>query len=152
MSVRRVTDQSLSAQAATAQAHLVDEHQAGRVKQTLLSHPASAFARNFCALLLRRVKSFFEADVASIVRPRCGCRFFIAAITSSSVKSGCSAIKPSRNSACASSGEVQVARKRSRHCPPTPRNPNQGRIDSLMDKPLRIPRFNPQPFLISSFY
>jgi hypothetical protein len=50
-------------------AGLVDEHQAGGVKQTMLSHSASAFARDFCALLLRRVQSLFEADVASIGEP-----------------------------------------------------------------------------------
>jgi hypothetical protein len=51
-------------------------------------------------------KVFFEAEVVSFGEPpNCGVRlpailaFYIAAMTSSSVESGCSATRPSRNSA-----------------------------------------------------
>jgi hypothetical protein len=38
---------------------LIDEHQPGRVKHALFSHPASPRLRHVCALLLRRAQAFF---------------------------------------------------------------------------------------------
>jgi hypothetical protein len=75
MPLRRIADQPLSARTATAQPHhagarpgLVDKHQSGRGEHALLSHPAPARGR-LRALLLRRVQTFFEADVPSLEEP-----------------------------------------------------------------------------------
>src|SRR5262249_28758922 len=61
----------------------------------------------------RRVQSYFEVDVQSLEEPphRAAAAwdaFFriITATISSNVKSGCSTISPSKNSACPSNGEV----------------------------------------------
>ena len=66
MPVRNMIDQPNAARAAAARPHhggvgrgLVDEHQTGRVKHALFSHPAPPGAGHVRALLLRRVQSFF---------------------------------------------------------------------------------------------
>ena len=66
MSVRRVADQPLSAQAAAAKPNhagvrprFVDKHQPGRVKHALLAHPTPTRADHVWAFLLHRVQSFF---------------------------------------------------------------------------------------------
>jgi hypothetical protein len=79
----------------------------------LLAHPAPACAGDVCTLLLRRVQSFFLKLMLRRAKNRHTAlrlpairRLRIAAMISSSVRSGWSAIRPSRNSACCSSGEV----------------------------------------------
>ena len=59
-------DQPLAACATAVKPHhlgvggsLVDEHQPGRIKQTLFAYPASACLRYVRALLLRRAQAFF---------------------------------------------------------------------------------------------
>ena len=64
--LRDMIHQSLAADAPAMQPHhlgiggcLIDEHQPGRVKHALFSHPASPRPRHVCALLLRRAQAFF---------------------------------------------------------------------------------------------
>src|SRR5262245_27660217 len=70
---------------------------------------ARAISARFCSAAY---KVFFEADVPSLKEPphRAAAAwdafFRMAATISSNVKSGCSTISPSKNSACSSSGEV----------------------------------------------
>ena len=66
MPVRCVSDQSHAARAATSQPHhigagggLVDKDKPGRIKQTLLSNPASARTGHVRSLLLGSVQAFF---------------------------------------------------------------------------------------------
>ena len=66
MPLRDMIHQSLAADAPAMQPHhlgiggcLIDEHQPGRVKHALFSHPASPRPRHVCALLLRRAQAFF---------------------------------------------------------------------------------------------
>jgi hypothetical protein len=66
MPVRRVADQSSAPRRSTVEPHhlggggsLVDKHQSGRVKQALLSNPATARAGDVGASLLRGVQTFF---------------------------------------------------------------------------------------------
>jgi hypothetical protein len=79
----------------------------------LLSHPTLAGADVFRTLLLCRVQSFFfKADVPSLKNRHTALRLpgipslRMAATISSNVKSGCSTINLSKNSAYSSSGEV----------------------------------------------
>ena len=66
MSVRNMVDQPKAARAAASKPHhrgvgrgLVDEHEPGRVKHALLSHPAPPGAGHVRSLLLRRPQAFF---------------------------------------------------------------------------------------------
>jgi hypothetical protein len=61
MTLRLMIHQPLAADATAVKPHhlgvggsLIDEHQRGRIKQTLFAHPASACPRYVRALLLRR--------------------------------------------------------------------------------------------------
>src|SRR5262249_57540479 len=76
MSMRRVADEPLATRSTAAQPHhrsvaagFVDEHQPRRVKHALLAHPAPTCAGYVRTLLLCRVQSFFEADVAASEEP-----------------------------------------------------------------------------------
>ena len=45
---------------------LIDEHQPGRVKHALFSHPASSRPRHVRTLLLRRAQAFFKRDLVAL--------------------------------------------------------------------------------------
>jgi hypothetical protein len=53
----------------TLQHTLIDEHQPGRIEQTLFAHPASACPRYVRALLLRCAQAFFERALVSLEKP-----------------------------------------------------------------------------------
>src|SRR5215467_13717884 len=112
MSMWRVTDQSLAAWTAASQPHhrsggagLIDKHQSRGIKHALLAHPTSPCAGHVGTLCSAAYKVFFKAEVVSFVEPHTAVRLpailalDIASTTSSSVRSGCSVTKPSRNSA-----------------------------------------------------
>jgi hypothetical protein len=80
MSMRRVVDKPLATRSTAAQPHhrsgragFVDERQPRRVKHALLAHPAPACAGYVRTLPLRRVQSFFTADVAASKEPPFSC-------------------------------------------------------------------------------
>src|ERR1700749_3753223 len=67
MTLRLMIHQPLAADATAVKPHhlgvggsLIDEHQRGRIKQTLFAHPASACPRYVRALLLRRAQAFLR--------------------------------------------------------------------------------------------
>src|SRR6516165_6240801 len=49
-----------------ADGSLVDEHQTGRIKHTLLSYPPAARSRHICSLPFDCLQGFFESDVVSV--------------------------------------------------------------------------------------
>jgi hypothetical protein len=66
VALRHMAHEPLAAGATTMQPHhlgvgrgLINEHQPGRLKHALFSHPATPCARHVRAFLLRRAQSFF---------------------------------------------------------------------------------------------
>src|SRR5262249_16139425 len=73
MAVGNGPDQSFAPRATAPKSHqagagggLVDEHQSGGIKQTLLANPAPPCPRHVRPFLLRRAQAFFDVDIMSL--------------------------------------------------------------------------------------
>src|SRR5262245_25356638 len=73
MAVGNGPDQSFAPRATAPKSHqagagggLVDEHQSGGIKQTLLANPAPPCPRHVRPFLLRRAQAFFDGDIMSL--------------------------------------------------------------------------------------
>jgi len=117
---RYFTDQPLTTRATAIKSNhigagcrLIDKHQACRVKEALLSHPATACLFHIVAILLGRAKALLlKCNIMALKESPNGSaaawdpRLRMASTISSSVQSGCSAIRANSQSLCFPNGEV----------------------------------------------